>query len=478
MFRSFRRLKSSRPRLTRQPRSPRRLFESLEPRLALDGTVLVAIVANQLQFTGDADANSVEISNGPNPGEFLVTGLNGTSIDVVGNPSKVIAQPFNTVLVNLAGSSDRFSVKGASAQNRVTIPGGVQINNSGGDDVNHFEHAVLAANLNVNKAAGGGTNLSTLEIVGSEISAAVNVNNVNGANQGPSKTLIIQNSHLHNGFNLTNGNGKDILVVDQSNITGNVNVNHDGGETRTFFGQSLDPVIFGNLNVATGPGNDEFVLNETTVHGNVNIDNNGAGNTKTIVSDSVIGFGLPAAAGNLRFSLDNDLGFDQFIMTGDSEIRDGLRIRTDVANPANLSGSSIQIVASSRVLGNAAITTDAGANLIDLNGVQIGRNLTVNTGNGVDDITLTAVTIGLNLTINTNGSGDEVTLSATTVNAQTNINLGAGTDVLRLLDATRLLGLETLNGGAPNFGDRLEREVATVDPPGPTVINFEDIADV
>jgi hypothetical protein len=88
------------------------------------------------------------------------------------------------------------------------------------------------------------------------------------------------------------------------------------------------------------------------------------------------------------------------------------------------------------------------------------------------------VVIGINLTINTNGSGDEVTLDATTVNAQTNINLGAGTDVLRLLNNTRLLGQENLNGGAPAFGDRLEREVATVDPPGPTVINIEKFVDL
>src|SRR5262245_5328671 len=70
----------------RNTRRSRKLhFESLEGRALLAGNVTAAVTGGDLIITGDAEANSIVIVHGRGAGEYLVKGVDGTTINGAGS---------------------------------------------------------------------------------------------------------------------------------------------------------------------------------------------------------------------------------------------------------------------------------------------------------------------------------------------------------------------------------------------------------
>lgn len=442
MFRPTARSKNTRGSKGRRPFQVTHLSgELLEMRLTLDGTVDVMLVGTTLTLTGDIDANDVLITKGPNPNEILIEGKDrsGAITTFINGPS-LIDDPVDQIEVYLDGGSDDFRIEGNSPQDRFVVPGPLYIENEDGNNVNRLENVVLASTLTVYKVSGNSE--STLEVVGTDVVGLTDINNDNGG-QGPTKTLVMSGSTFQDDVSIQNGDGKDILVVDNSNFDGDLDVDNGDGDTRTVFGMSEDPIVFGNLIVVNGNGNDTYVLHDTTVWGNVQIDN-GDGHSNTTVSDAKVGIGLPAAAGSVVFELDSEVGTDSFLMTN-SEINDSLDLNY-AANNADTFGSSTQI-SNSTIRGYVHVDSDDGYDVVNIDPTVVGRDFQLILRDGSSDVTLADLSVALTFSISTNFGADHIIMERTTVNGDAVIDLGNGVDRLEILDASKLLGQTALNSG-------------------------------
>jgi hypothetical protein len=274
--------------------------------------------------------------------------------------------------------------------------------------------------------------------------------------------MITSGSTFQDDFLMANGDGKDILVVDNSNINGNLRVENGDGDTRTVFGMSEDPIVFGNLLVNNGLGNDTYVLNDTDVWGRVTIDN-GDGHSETTLSNARVGLGEPVAAGATVFQLDNGAGIDTFLMT-ESVIMDNLKIE-NAANTADTFGSTTNI-SDSTIRGDVVILSDDGFDQVTIDPTVIGLDLILDLFNGSSNVTLADVTIGSDLFIETQFGSDNVLIERTQVTANTAINLGAGIDRLEILDGSELLGQTELFSG--DGVDTFVRQLG----PGPQAVDI------
>jgi len=468
MFRPTTRSKNTRGSKGRLSyRATRLLGETLEERLTLNGTVDVDLTGTVLTLTGDIDANDVLITKGPNPNEIIIEGKdrNGNVTTFINGPS-LITDPVDQIDVDLQGGSDDFRIEGNDPQDRFVLAGVLNIINSDGNNVNRLENVVVASELNVSKNSGNSE--STLEIVGTDIVGPADIDNNNGG-QGPTKTLVTSGSTFQDDVAIENGDGKDILVVDSSNFDGDLDIDNGDGDTRTVFGMSEDPIVFGDLTVNNGDGNDTFVLHDTTVWGFVDV-NNDDGHSDTTVSDARVGIGLPAAAGNTVFELDSAEGTDSFLMTN-TEINDGLEL--DYAQNNNDTFGSMTDISNSMIRGYLYIESDDGVDSINIDPTTIGRELDIQLFDGSSNTTLADVSVGLTFTFSSDAGTDHLVMERTTVNGDVVIDTGNGVDQLEILDATRLLGQTTLTSG--NQIDTFVRQVG----PGPQAVDivfllFED----
>ena len=100
--------------MSRRKMNARLGFESLEGRLMMAGNVAANVTGGDLVLTGDNAGNIVEIrqvqlNNAPIPGRFLVTGLNGTTIN--GQASQVFQNVNDDFRINLNGGNDRVTLR-------------------------------------------------------------------------------------------------------------------------------------------------------------------------------------------------------------------------------------------------------------------------------------------------------------------------------------------------------------------------------
>ena len=77
-------------------------FEQLEEKKLLAGDVTVSVVAGALVVEGDELGNQVAISSGEAPGEYLITGLDGTNVQLEGDDAidTEIGEPGDPVVVS------------------------------------------------------------------------------------------------------------------------------------------------------------------------------------------------------------------------------------------------------------------------------------------------------------------------------------------------------------------------------------------
>lgn len=451
MFRLFAHSKRRQPSARLRRRSARPLCgESLEARLTLDGTVQVTLAGTTLLIDGDTDANDVLIREGANPNEILIEGKNRDGVvttQIVG--PALIRNPVDQIRVALFGGSDDFRIEGHSPQDRFVVRGELNITNYDGNNVNRLENVVLTSTLLVHKVAGYGE--STLEIIATDVvgeavianHSAIEEDAADAGPGGPTKLLVAGGSTFQSDVSISNGDGQDILVVDRSNFDGDLVISNGDGDTRTIFGMSEDPIVWGDLVMANGDGNDTFVLHDTDVWGTVVV-SNGDGHTDTVLDDARVGLGEPVAAGSGVLVMQNGAGRDTFLMK-DSTVMDDVVIDT-ASNNADTFGSVFDF-SNSQIRGAFVMQSDDGFDHVGFEQTTVGREFVVDLQNGSSHTMLVDSTIGLEFVLAAGFGSDTLIFERSDVLSYTTISLGEGVDRLEVLDASRLVGEATLVGG-------------------------------
>lgn len=419
-------------------------FEGLETRAMLAGNVTVTLAATTLTLVGDASANEIEITAGANPGEYVITGLNNTQI----NGPSLINDPFDNLVVQLAGGSDIFTVRGISATNRLNVAGDINIDNADGNNTNKLINVQLNDDLTVTKVAGASESnleLNATTIVGDTILSA-------GGFNGDSKTVITADSRIQGNLTVTNNVGEDHFILHLSTVDGNVTINNGNGDTRTVIGQfEVDPIIFGNLTINNGLGNHKVIIHDTDVWGDVDIVN-GDGNQLVSVQNSDFGLGAPVGATG-DFEVDNGIGFDVLEMTN-ATVRDDL----DVDNGAGEQFGSTTTLTNVTVGRDLDFDGDGGIDILTMTGGRVVGNADFDLFAGSSKLSFINVVFQDVLDIDGNAGNDELYFERTTVEGDATIDLDGGQDTVELVKGTKLLGSTNLEGGAGI--DTLERQVA------------------
>lgn len=481
---------------SRRKTAQRRLFvESLETREVFAGVVDVQIAplvgAGTLNLVGDGSNNDVEIRQTTTPGEYTITGKNGTLLQLntagVTMPSVTINGIIGNMTVGLGTGNDTFTFAGITAGGVSNIPGNLTITNDDGSNVNILDHVMVNGDFTVNKLAAS-SGYSELQILSSTVIGDTIANNV-GVGSGDTKTTIDSSSLQAGGAGnwallLINGTGQDILDVRGSSQFGTGSfigaqpifavVNGAGGSRTTFTGASQvagpgTTTVYGNIAINNGgslAGQVDIVtFNGANVLGGVTI-NNANGTTQTMVLNSTLGSHLSAGLGG-PLLVNNNAGFDELVMTG-SSIPYGAAINNDVgAVGASLWGSSTQITNTSigtRPLGPALPTPgdalqiigDNGADIVNLSGATLGGTLNVSAlGNGNNSVSLINQTAMAVLNLVTGSGNDTLLINDSRVSTAVNILLGAGSDTFSAINVdpatewpSALLGAIVINGGA------------------------------
>jgi hypothetical protein len=499
-------------------------LEWLEARQLLTGVVNVEVAlaptVGGVRLVGDADNNSVEIRQGDFPGEYLVTGLDGTllQLDSAGAsvPSLTINNINGDLEVDLGDGDNLFRFLEPLTGGQSLVPADLRITNHAGSNVNILDHLLASGSVFVNKGPGE-SGYSELQILDSTVVGAVRVLNDAGGGDGPSKTLI-DNSHIGGDnattFYLSNGYGDDVVQIQNGSQFGNGNYpfanvcaiaiyNGDGGSRTSF---ASDVKVFGCALIENGANlplqQDIVTFDRVEVVGSVwNCD--GGGDSLVSVTNSKIGTQLVSTATTVcgdavlvpvggPLAVFNGAGVDQFAMQG-SEVPWGLYIDNDASNNdgCHSAWGSTTAIETSKIG-----TRPLGPGLQGLDPSLPEAALVVNGDNAADSVTVTDTVIGGaadlrglhdgNNTVSlqntamdslwiAGGAGnDKVTLNSVIIPVQVDVRLDAGADTLRILAGSvlpdLLLGYVVLDGG---MGVDSYYQGAAATPARLPAVNFE-----
>jgi hypothetical protein len=314
-------------------------FETLESRQMLAGVVNIdlAFVPGALTLRGDASNNDVTLAYGPAAGSYVVTGNNGTVLQING-----AGQTFNTpqtvngiagpITVDLgSGESNTFTFSGTTGT-VFAFPSLTIVDATGVYTINN---AQIAGNLTVSKTPALATS-STLTINNTTIVGLTTINNNNGGALGDSSVNITSgtglSSQLQGGIVVNNGLGDNSFMVTGTTAFGSVgpaqqnplaaplanvvtiNNNPAGDVNGTFISFGGTSNIYGSMVINTGThlagisslvnftGTKIGIGNSIQVLGRVTIDDAGGTSTVNVTNTSIGTHLLPAAPPNQALS--------------------------------------------------------------------------------------------------------------------------------------------------------------------------------
>jgi hypothetical protein len=218
--------------MLRRNRTTQLRIEALESRAMMAGNVTAAVVGGNLLIRGDNQFNDIAITAGPNPGDFLITGNNGTTVN---GSSAPITESGVTRNVMIAFKKAGCTLKiGDSQDQTLSIPGQLAIGAGSGNNTIDLENLQIGGNLNV--GLGNGQNTLTVDSVTARAALI-------GAGSG-GDTVTISNTTVTKEFLVGTGNGSD---------------------TVTITGPGADAVMARSLSVLTGGGSDVVNLADVDI---------------------------------------------------------------------------------------------------------------------------------------------------------------------------------------------------------------------
>ena len=199
------------------------VFEALEPRVLLDGNVTAKVVKGKLRIRGDGGDNGVEITQGADLNQFVVTPTGSTTVNGLSDPA-ILNNVTKNVVVHLRGGDDELTALDFQA------PKGVIVNMGPGTDIATVQSGWAKAGVMVRTGLGP----DNLSISYSQFEGWFKVNTGRGDDWVGCRDVEVDKL-----CRIVLGPGDDV---------GNFNAIDIGGRTR----------------VNTGPGNDEFHIYDTS----------------------------------------------------------------------------------------------------------------------------------------------------------------------------------------------------------------------
>ena len=489
-------------------RKSRLNIEALEPRCMLTGVVNVVLGAGNMTLVGDSSNNSVLMQYGSVAGAYVLTGQNGTLLELNGSGQTLTALPVNgvsgAIVVTLgAGGTKTFDFEGPTTSVPLAVPN-LTIVNSAALCVNTINNVQISGPFTVTKA-GGVVGECDLTIDNSTIVGPTVVSNTGGG--GDSRTIIKSDetgvtTSLQGTFTLVNDNGNNSFQTSGTtqfgagvfNPPGNplpavVTIVNGGASTvgsmMTFAGATT---IFGAVTTVSAahlPGFvDVLTFNGATVYGGVQATDVGGTTQVNVVNSSIdIQLASTNSGGMVIANNVGGVGAAQLTVTG-SNLPWGLFVNNGLASTfgstTNINSSTIgtrpgfggpgTVVPPWAVLGDAlTIVGENGNNNITIGStgattiggivdLGTGPNMLIGTNNVVRIVNTTM--LGIVVKTPTVGAGNNsITLNNDIVQILLDIEYGVGTNTLNLAGANTSLpnpltgsikiagtnGLDTLN---------------------------------
>lgn len=322
-------------------------IERLESRQMMAGDVFVNVVDGNLIVEGDAEGNQVAITAGPEPGSYLVRGLDGTNVV---RPAAEVSTPVNEVVVKgvtggariaLGAGDDRLVLANASFQGGVSIrmgegndgvaiglrpvveagsetptpaPGSVRIGgplNIGtgeGNDRVHVDQAGIGGPLNIETGGGNdAVRLGHQSPTTAELTA--------DAVETDAKPEIAPALRVMRAIHINLGAGNDEFNADAVSAAQGMNVNAGEGSDALH----LDHVwSSGPLTLIGGPGDGADTIELAHARAAVALINTGAGNDRVRILDSAFRvLGVALETGDDTLAVGNTKAEWAFALGGD-----------------------------------------------------------------------------------------------------------------------------------------------------------------
>ena len=428
------------------------IFETLEPRLLLDGNVTAFAVGGGLFIYGDPLDNDILIEQGVTPDEFTITGQTGTTVNTVG---PTVAVPF----AGVTGGMSFWLGDGDDAIQIVdcTIPGTVWIDHGTGGSTTTVAPTAIGGPVYV----WCGSGLDTFSLTGGGVGGFVHL--YNGA--GGSVTTLTDTSVTGDVF-VINGDGNDQFVLDNTGTPGGIGgslfINNGPGGSSTTLTNTL---VANSIYDINGDGLDDFMATLALIGGSLHVAN-GNGGSDTQLTDVTVNGDVVVTNGD---------DYDEFLWNNSGVVGVGLQGMLSIANG---DGGSDTTLLNTEVGGSVHINTGAGAAQFTMDHSVIDGWLTILRGNGGDlpghpgwaswvsitDDDTPALDLGGTVTIINGAGNDQTRLIGMDFGGSVTVNNGAdaGETIVNACDLAGSLTVNRGDGGdmptLPGFASYLEIE--------------------
>jgi len=209
-------------------------FESLEPRLVMDGNVMVSVVAGDLKVVGDSAANQITVSFDQATTSWTVAGIPGSNTRVNGQAFVTVRGVTNSVWIQMGLGND--VVKLLSFQ----VPNELHVELGPGNDV--FEAGINGGNHVVN---------GTTWLEG----------------QDGADVLSVANTRIRGNLWVKLGAGNDSFQMNASQVDAYFRLDGDDGDDNVL----LTNLAVANLLLRFQSGNDSLEAQNVIVGGSLDV---------------------------------------------------------------------------------------------------------------------------------------------------------------------------------------------------------------
>jgi len=238
--------------------------EGLENRRLLAGDVHAELVDGNLRVAGDAQGNEFAIHRGPDPGQVVVAGRAGTTIN--GGPSVTFSDVTGRVLVRAGAGDDSILVRD------LTAPDGLRIESGPGDDRVALQE-VSARRLSVDSGLGDDV-VRLNKVRAGEAVLLTGVGN---------DRVEIHASRFRERLSLGTGAGDDHVVMAEVTSDTMSLMTGDGEDRVNVRGSRIADASFVHL----GDGHDRLVVQDSVWHGPARWLGGGGRDSLTLGADNV-----------------------------------------------------------------------------------------------------------------------------------------------------------------------------------------------
>jgi hypothetical protein len=396
------------------------------------GDVDVSVQDGDLVIIGDADANTITVTAGPSPGEFVVDG-GATTINGNAGP------------ITLGGIDDDIRAEMGAGPDRIafesiSVPDGVRIDLGDGDNRADLIDTIVGGNLVVY----GGDGHDGCAVIGGGIAGDLRLDYGHGGSS----------TSLHGSLGSTAPDVGGDLLIEAGDGIDNIDI-AEGGTTVDGYthidigdggGYSILGFSAGKLDFEAGAGNDRIDVVLLTAD-KATFDLGDGDNDVTLSRSTIYGdFRMHADEGRDLFSAGLDVAIDGDLKLeyGDGGSRTDLEV-TVWGNLYVWAGNGIDQVTiqdGTVVGGKVKIDTDSGNDAVLIRGGEFDGNVSIKTRDGNDTVNLAKAIMWSNLLLYTGDGADTLEIgdwttpgSGIAVDGRTRIKLSYGDDLLNLRDS-------------------------------------------